>query len=104
DISIVRDEIAPPIFEAAERCNPPFFKDQPQEKASIFYHMGFGMTTDPTLVDSGRSKWYRMPNCSKIQISASTLCNPDEFCRNIKNPLTYYFRKRSEHARAGGGG
>ncbi|MDI6643040.1 MAG: hypothetical protein QMD95_03200 [Candidatus Hodarchaeaceae archaeon] len=104
DISIVRDEIAPPIFEAAERCNPPFFKDQPQEKASIFYHMGFGMTTDPTLADSGRSKWYRMPNCSKIQMSASTLCKPDEFCRNIKNPLTYYFRKRSEHTRAGGGG
>jgi len=100
DISVVRDEIAPPIFEAAERCNPPLFKDQPQEKASIFYHMGFGMITEPSLADSGRSKWYRMPNCTKIQTSAPQLCKPDEFCRNIRNPLTYYFRKRSEGARS----
>ncbi len=103
DISVVRDEIAPPIFEAAERCNPPLFKDQPQEKASIFYHMGFSMTTDPRLGDAGKSKWYRPPNCTKIQMSAPPLCNPDEFCRNIKNPLTYYFRKMSEHARGGKG-
>lgn len=101
DISIVRDEIAPFLFEAAERCNPPLFKDQPQEKAGIFYHMGFGMTTEPTLADSGRSKWYRTPNCSKIQMSAPSLCKPDEFCRKIKNPLTYYFRKRYEGTRAG---
>ncbi len=100
DISIVRGEIAPQIVEAAERCNPPLFKDQPQEKAGIFYHMGFGMTAEPLLSDSGRSKWYRMPNCNKIQMSAPPLCKPDEFCRKIKNPLTYYFRKRSE-ARAG---
>ncbi|MFH1820954.1 MAG: hypothetical protein ABH852_00710 [Methanobacteriota archaeon] len=101
DISIVRDEIAPPLFEAAERCNPPFFKDQPQEKAGVFYHMGFGMTTEPSLADSGRSKWYRAPNCSKIQMSAPSLCKPDESCRKIKNPLTYYFRKRYEGSRAG---
>lgn len=104
DISMVRDEIAPLIFEAAERCNPPLFRDQPQEKASIFYHMGFGMTTEPRLGDSGKSKWYRAPNCTKIQMSASPLCNPDELCRKIKNPLTYYFRKMSEHAKAGAGG
>lgn len=104
DISMVRDEIAPLIFEAAERCNPPLFRDQPQEKASIFYHMGFGMTTEPKLGDSGKSKWYRVPNCAKIQMSAAPLCNPDEFCRKIKNPLTYYFRKMSEHAKADAGG
>lgn len=103
DISVLHDEIVPPIFEAAERCNPPLFKDQPGEKSSIFYHMGFGMTTEPRLGDSGKSKWYRMPNCKKIQMSASPLCNPDEFCRKIKNPLTYYFRKMSEHARGGRG-
>lgn len=104
DISIIRDEIAPLISEAAERCNPPLFKDQPQEKASIFYHMGFGMTTEPRLGDSGKSKWYRVPNCAKIQMSASPLCNPDEFCRKIKNPLTYYFRKMSEQAKTSAGG
>ena len=96
DVSVVRDEIAPPIFEAAERCNPPFFKDQPQEKASIFYHMGFGMTTEPKLEDSGRSSWYKPPNCQKISMSAPPLCDPDELCRKIKNPLTYYYRKWTE--------
>jgi hypothetical protein len=104
DISVVREEIVPPIFEAAERCSPPLFRDQPQEKASIFYHLGFGMTTDPNLSDSGKSKWYRPPNCAKIQMSAAPLCNPDEFCRKIKNPLTYYFRKIYEQGRRGAGG
>ena len=103
DISVVRDEIAAPIFEAAERCKPPFFRDQPQEKGNIYYHLGFGMTTEPRLDESGISKWYRVPNCSKIRMSAPPLCNPDEFCRKIKNPLTYYFRKLSEHARSGVG-
>ncbi len=104
DISVIRDEIAAPIFEAAERCKPPFFRDQPQEKANIYYHLGLGMTTEPRLEDSGISKWYRVPNCSKIQMSAPPLCDPDELCRKIKNPLTYYFRKLSEQARSGVGG
>ncbi|MDH5685412.1 MAG: hypothetical protein OEY73_02645 [Hadesarchaea archaeon] len=105
DISVVRDEIAAPIFEAAERCKPPFFKDQPQEKANVYYHLGFGMTAEPRLDGSGKSKWYRCPNCDKIAMSAAPLCDPDEFCRNrkIKNPLTYYFRKLSEQ-RSGAGG
>ncbi|MEM2878394.1 MAG: hypothetical protein QXG10_02455 [Candidatus Hadarchaeales archaeon] len=96
DISVVSEEIAPLIFEAAERCNPPLFKDQPQEKASIFYHLGFGMVERPTPADSGKSKWYRPPNCSKIQMSAPPLCVPDELCRKVKNPLTYYFRRMAE--------
>jgi DNA primase large subunit len=101
DISIVREEIAPLITEAAEHCNPPFFKDQPQEKANVYYHLGFGMTLEPRLEDSGKSKWYRTPNCSKIQISAPSLCEPDDFCRsrNIKNPLTYYYKRLAEQAR-----
>ncbi|PIU10034.1 DNA primase, partial [Candidatus Micrarchaeota archaeon CG08_land_8_20_14_0_20_49_17] len=103
DISVVRDEIAAPIFEAAEQCKPPFFKDQPQEKANIYYHLGFGMTTEPRLEDSGKSKWYRVPNCSKIVMSAAPLCDSDELCRKIKNPLTYYFRRLAEHARSGAG-
>lgn len=104
DISVVRDEIAPLIFEAADRCNPPLLRDQPQEKANIYYHLGFGMMAEPRLEDSGRSKWYRVPNCSKIVLSAAPLCKPDEFCRKIKNPLTYYYRRSSEHAKLNVGG
>lgn len=99
DISVVTEEIAPIVFQVAERCSPPLFKDQPQEKANVFYHMGFGMTTAPSLSDSGKSKWYRVPNCSTVQMSAQMLCRPDELCRRIKNPLTYYFRKRAESFR-----
>ncbi len=96
DISPITEEVAPLIFEAADKCNPPLFRDQPQEKTNVYYHMGLGMTTEPKISDSGRSKWYRCPNCTKIQISAPPLCRPDEFCRSIKSPLTYYFRKKSE--------
>jgi DNA primase large subunit len=96
DISVVRDEIIPFILKAAERCNPPFFRDQPQELANVHYHLGFGMTTEPRLEDSGKSKWYKVPNCQKIAISAPSLCNPNETCKQVKNPLTYYFRKISE--------
>lgn len=96
DISIVRDEIAPLIFEAAERCNPPLFSDQPQEKANVFYHMGFGMTVEPRIEDSGKSKWYRCLNCDKVRVQAPTLCDPDEMCRRVKNPLTYYYRRLAE--------
>lgn len=103
NISVVKEEIAPLIFEAAERCNPPFFKDQPQEKGNVYYHLGFGMTLEPRLEDSGKSKWYSVPNCSKIQVSAPTLCEPDELCRKIKNPLTYYYRRFREQVGEGVG-
>ena len=103
DISVVRDEIAPLIFEAAERCNPPLFKDQPQEKANVYYHLGLGMTTEPRLEDSGKSKWYRTPNCRKIQVSTPPLCDPDELCRTLKNPLTYYYRRLFEQSRLSAG-
>lgn len=96
DISIVRDEIAPLVFEAAERCNPPLFSDQPQEKANVFYHMGFGMTIEPRIGDSGKSKWYRCLNCDKVRVQAPALCDPDEVCRRVKNPLTYYYRRLAE--------
>ena len=103
DISVVRDEIAPLIFEAAERCNPPLFKDQPQEKANVYYHLGFGMGTEPRIEDSGKSKWYRTPNCRKVQMSTPPLCDPDELCRTIKNPLTYYYRCLFEQSRLSAG-
>ncbi len=102
DISVINDEVMPLISEAAEKCKPPFFRDQPQEKANVYYHMGFGMTTDPRMTDSGKSKWYRTPNCRKVKTAAPPLCNPDELCAKLKNPLTYYYRKLSELAKSGG--
>jgi len=103
DVSIVREDIASPIFEAADRCNPPLFKDQPQEKANVYYHLGFGMTTEPRLEDSGKSKWYRTPNCRKVQMSTPPLCDPDELCRTLKNPLTYYYRRLFEQSKLSAG-
>lgn len=101
DISVITQEVVPLILEAAERCNPPLFQDQPQERANIFYHLGFGMTIEPKIEDSGRSKWYMVPNCSKIRSSAPQLCKPNEICKNVRNPLTYYFLKRRERFRGG---
>ncbi len=96
DLSVVRDELLPIIYEAAERCNPPLFSDQPEERANIWYVMGFGRTENPTLADSGRSKWYMTPSCEKIRLQAPILCQPDEYCAGIRNPLTYYFKRLSE--------
>lgn len=96
DISVIEDDVMPMVSEAAEKCNPPLFKDQPQDKANVYYHMGFGMTTQPRLKDSGKSKWYRPPNCRKIKSEAPALCNPDDLCSDIKNPLTYYYKKISQ--------
>ncbi len=93
DISVIEDEVVPLILEASENCRPPLFKDQPQDKANVYYHMGFGMTTQPRLRDSGKSKWYRPPNCRKIKTESPALCNPDELCSDVKNPLTYYYKR-----------
>lgn len=102
DISVIEDDIIPLIFEAAENCKPPLFKDQPQDKANVYYHMGLGMTTQPRLRDSGKSKWYRPPNCRKIRAEAPELCDPDELCSDIKNPLTYYYKSLSKSSSSGG--
>lgn len=102
DISVVEEDIVPLIFEAAKNCNPPLFEDQPQDKANVYYHMGFGMTTQPRLKESGKSKWYRPPNCRKIKTESPGLCNPDELCSEVKNPLTYYFKKDAELSSSGG--
>lgn len=96
DISVIEEDVIPLIFEAAEKCRPPLFEDQPQDKANVYYHMGFGMTTKPRLRDSGKSKWYRPPNCRKIKTESPALCNPDDLCSEIKNPLTYYYKKFSQ--------
>ncbi len=96
DISVIEEDVIPLIFQAAENCKPPLFEDQPQEKANVYYHMGFGMTTQPRMRDSGKSKWYRPPNCRKIKSEAPGLCHPDELCSDVKNPLTYYYKGLSQ--------
>ena len=94
DISVVTDEILPIIYAAAERCSPPLFEDQPLEKQNINYHLGFGLTEEPRLEDSGKSPWYFVPNCDKIRREAPALCSPDKHCKDVKNPLVYYTRRR----------
>ena len=93
DISVIKNEILPIIYQAAENSSPPLFEDQPTEKMNIIYHLGFGLTEEPRLEDAGKSKWYFPPNCEKIRREAPSLCEPDEFCKNIKNPLSYYTKK-----------
>ncbi len=103
DMSVVEDDIVPLIFEAAEKCNPPLFEDQPQEKANVYYHMGFGMTTKPRMKDSGKTKWYSPPNCRKIKTEAPSLCRPVDLCSEVKNPLTYYYKSLSKGKESEGG-
>ncbi len=96
DLSIVNDEIMPLIEEAAAKCDPPFFADEPQEKMNIYYHLGFGLSNTPRLDDSGRSKWYMCPNCKKIQREIPIICRPDNLCSKIRNPLQYYNAKKNQ--------
>ncbi|MFA4641193.1 DNA primase large subunit PriL [Pyrococcus kukulkanii] len=93
DLKVIKDEILPMIIEAANRCSPPLFEDQPNEIKNIWYHLGFGYTANPTLEDSGNSTWYFPPNCEKIRANAPQLCTPDRHCKYIRNPLTYYLRR-----------
>ncbi len=93
DPKVLTDEILPVIYEAAARCKPPLFEDQPMEKMNVHYHLGLGLSSDVRLENSGSSHWYFPPNCEKIRRESPGLCRPDETCRQIKNPLTYYFVK-----------
>ncbi len=93
DASVVFNEILPMIEEAARRCTPPLFEDQPMERMNVIYHLGFGLTREPKLEDAGKSNWYFPPNCDKIQRESPSLCTPDDHCRTIKNPLSYYAKK-----------
>ena len=93
DISVVTEEILPRIYDAGSKCKPPLFEDQPMEKANVLYHLGFGLVQTPRLVDSGNSTWYITPNCEKIQREVPSLCQPDDLCQRIKNPMQYYVIK-----------
>lgn len=91
DQKILNDEIMPLIYEAAQRCRPPLFEDQPLEKMNVSYHLGLGLTEDAKLENSGSSKWYFPPNCEKVRRESPALCKPASLCQKIKNPLNYYF-------------
>ncbi|MCK9152489.1 DNA primase large subunit PriL [Methanobacterium alcaliphilum] len=102
DLQITINEILPLIYDAADRCTPPLFEDDPQEKLNITAKLGFGVHTIPELKNEGESKWYTPMSCEKIKIHLSSLCKPDATCKNIGNPLSYYNRKRWELRKSGG--
>jgi DNA primase large subunit len=92
-LQIVHNEVLPLIHEAAERCHPPLFEDQPQEKININAKLGFGMHSTLKLENEGETKWYTPMSCEKIKLHLPHLCRPDEDCKKIGNPLSYYNRK-----------
>ncbi|MDD3985996.1 MAG: DNA primase [Methanobacterium sp.] len=92
-LSIIQNEILPLIFGAAERCNPPLFEDQPQDKVNLNAKLGFGMHQHPELKNEGETTWYTPMSCEKVKIHLPSLCKPDETCKKIGNPLSYYNRK-----------
>lgn len=92
DLKITQNEILPMIYDAADRCIPPLFDDQPQEKVNINAKLGFGMHTKLNPENEGETKWYTPMSCDKVKINMPALCKPDEICKKIKeiNPLFYY--------------
>lgn len=96
DLRAVQNEILPLIYGAAERCVPPLFEDQPQEKVNINAKLGFGMHTVLELKHEGETTWYTPMSCEKVKLHLPSLCKPDETCKKIGNPLSYYIRKLRE--------
>ncbi|RJS48451.1 MAG: DNA primase [Methanobacterium sp.] len=93
-LKITNNEILPVIYEAAGRCTPPLFEDDPQEKLNITAKLGFGVHKAPDLNNEGESKWYTPMSCEKIKIHLPVLCKPDKDCKKISNPLSYYNRRK----------
>lgn len=93
-LSITEEEVLPLIYEAAQNCSPPLFKDQPQEKVNINSKLGFGMHTKLDVEHEGQTHWYTPMSCEKIKLHMSGLCTPNVDCKKIGNPLTFYNRKR----------
>lgn len=96
ELAVVEKEILPLIYEAAERCIPPLFEDQPQEKVNINAKMGFGMHSQIELVHEGETTWYTPMSCEKVKLHLSSLCKPDKTCKSIGNPLSYYIRRLTD--------
>ena len=94
DLTITENEILPLIFDAADNCTPPLFKDQPQEKINIISKLGFGMHETVDINHEGETKWYTPMSCEKIKIHLPHLCHPDKSCKGINNPLSCYGRKK----------
>ncbi len=89
---IVQNEVLPLIFGAAERCSPPLFEDQPQDKINLNAKLGFGMHQTPELKTEGETTWYTPMSCEKVKLHLPSLCKPDKNCKKIGNPLSYYNR------------
>ena len=62
-LQVVHQEVLPLIYEAAERCVPPLFEDQPQEKININAKIGFGMHSTLKLENEGETYWYTPMSC-----------------------------------------
>ncbi len=96
NLAIVQNELLPLIFGAAERCSPPLFEDQPQDKVNLNAKLGFGMHPNLELKHEGETTWYTPMSCEKVKIHLPNLCKPDETCKKIGNTLSYYNRKKGE--------
>lgn len=92
NLEIVEKEILPLIYEAAHNCVPPLFDDQPQEKVNINAKLGFGMHSSLKMEHEGETTWYTPMSCEKIKLHLPHLCHPDDVCKKIGNPLSYYNR------------
>jgi DNA primase large subunit len=93
NLTIIQNEVLPLIFGAAERCTPPLFEDQPQDKVNLNAKLGFGMHHNPELKNEGETTWYTPMSCEKVKLHLPSLCKPDENCKKIGNPLSYYNRR-----------
>ncbi len=93
-LEITNNEVIPLIYEAANACSPPLFKDQPQEKININSKLGFGMHEEISPENEGQTSWYTPMSCEKIKLHMPQLCVPNKSCQKIGNPLTYYNRMR----------
>ncbi|HHY00488.1 MAG TPA: DNA primase [Methanothermobacter sp.] len=93
NLEITENEVLPLIYEAAQRCVPPLFDDQPQEKVNINAKLGFGMHSTLKMEHEGETTWYTPMSCEKIKLHLPHLCKPDDLCKKIGNPLSYYNRR-----------
>lgn len=76
-VEILAKEVLPLLYDAAERCEPPFLSE---EKMNLVYHLGFGMRAELSLENFNSSKWYLPPSCEKVRQGCGQLCTPDSFC------------------------
>ena len=100
-LNITHDQVIPLIYDAAQSCRPPLFKDQPQEKININAKLGFGMHDELKREYEGETHWYTPMSCDKIKLHMPHICKPNKDCVKIGNPLTYYNRMRKIKQKGG---